>query len=456
MMSRILLVDDDDTFRPALQKTLISLGHNVVPANNGEDALSIFSHSDFDLVISDIRMPKMDGVALTKAIKASKSTPVILITGFAEILETQEAHQLGCDEFLPKPFERDDLVAGIDNCLKKAKSEKTEFDFDYCKLAIEDFTSGRQIQFNVFVRLGDQKYVKIAYTGEDLSPNRVRTYKQKGIHYLYLRKDDFRTFVGFNVALTDGLRKNHIISETKKAALLKRTHDILVGEIDHHGVDGDLFDGSVTFVETTVDVLYDEPGVSDLLDALSKHTDYIFAHSVGTSLFSVLLAETVNWRLPVNKFKLSVGGLLHDVGQNAIKEELLMKPRSAWNFEDERAYEIHPLKSMDLLSPLKSIPSDVLHIVKEHHEDCQAKGFPSGLKKSACHPMSRLVAVANEFCNLTIKNPHYPKVTPHEAITRMSILTESRFDPAFFEALMRLFKFAPPEDFNKRKARVSL
>jgi response regulator RpfG family c-di-GMP phosphodiesterase len=454
-MARILLVDDDDIFRPALQKTLSGLGYVVVPASNGEDALAMFKHSEFDLVISDIRMPKMDGLALTKEIKAIKNTPVILITGFAEILETHEAHQLGADEFLPKPFERKDLLLGIERCLKSSLIEKSVAVAEFCKLGIDNFISGRQIQFNVFVRLPGPKYVKIAYTGEDLPVDRVKIYKSKGIHFLYLLRDDFRTYVGFNVSLMKDIRKNQIISDTKKLNLLKHTGEVLYEQIAHDGIDRETFEGSAAFIETAVDILTDESEISDLLESLNQHTDYIFAHSVGTSLYSVLLAEMVDWKLPVNKFKVAVGALLHDVGQREIEKDLLMKPRSTWNLEEVQLYETHPIRSMKILNAVSYIPTEVLHIVKEHHEDCLAMGFPSRLKKGAWHPMAKLVAVANEFCNRVVKNPHFQKMTPVEAIMQMSHLSADRLDPVFFQALMKLFNFVPPQSANKNKVRFT-
>ena len=89
-MNRILLVDDDEIFRKALQKNLENLGFEVNPAQNGKEAVEVLQRTTFDLVISDIRMPEMDGIELTKYIKANLKLPIILITGFAEILETHE------------------------------------------------------------------------------------------------------------------------------------------------------------------------------------------------------------------------------------------------------------------------------------------------------------------------------------------------------------------------------
>jgi HD-GYP domain-containing protein (c-di-GMP phosphodiesterase class II) len=159
--------------------------------------------------------------------------------------------------------------------------------------------------------------------------------------------------------------------------------------------------------------------------------------------------------LPVNKFKVAMGGLLHDAGQKDIDLAILMKPKASWTYEETKKYESHPLRSMEILNNMKYIPSDVIHIVKEHHEDGLAQGFPSRLRKSACHPMGKLVAVANEFCNRIITNPHYQKMSPQDAITQMVSFNAERLDPAFLGALMKLFNMTPLEDPTKKKARFS-
>lgn len=445
-------MDDDEAFRLAFQETLKSMGHEVVVASSGKQALNILKQDRVELVISDILMPEMSGIELTRLINESYRLPVILITGFAEILETQEAFQLGANEFLPKPIERKDLAAAIDRCLSSSKPSDGEL--TYCKIGIEDFSWGRKILFGIFVRLSDDKFVKIAHRGEDLTRDRIITYKQKGMHFLYLRKEDFRTYVGFNLGFVPVPGKSSSIFQEKKLKLIRKTGEILNEQVAHAGVDEGLFNGSVTFVETAVEVLSDDPEVFTLLDTLNQHTDYLYAHSVGTSLYSVMLAQKVAWHLPTNKFKLAVGGLLHDIGLKEIEQSLLMKPRMGWTIDEVKDYESHPRRSMDILNGIRSIPSDVSQIVHEHHEDCLSQGFPSRVKKTAIYPMAKLASVANEFCNRVIKNPHSPLMTPTEALRQMCNVCVDSLDHAFLNALMDLFNFKPDTDFIDRQRRT--
>lgn len=445
---RVLLVDDDESFRPSLHKTLEKLGYQVTSSTNGADAKRLIqAGARFNVVISDIRMPEMDGIELTRFIKSCQNPmPVILITGFSEILETQEAHALGADEFVPKPIHREELIDAIERCLlgkTGAKSSTEDQDSDYCRLGIEDFTSGRQIQFNVFIRLASNKYIKIAHKGEDLALDRIRSYKSKGISHLHLKREDFRTYVGFNLSLTRAVRSSRVVNREKKLNLLKHTGEILLEQLQHDGIDREAFDSSVAFVLTTIDIVGEDPDVMKLLEILNSHVDYLYTHSVGVSLYSVMLARAVEWSLPNNKFKVAVGGLLHDIGEKEIARELLLRPRKDWNIDEICIYECHPNRGVDILVQVRSIPSDVVQIVKEHHENCLAQGFPSRIRRSTIHPMAKLVAVANEFCDRVIRSPNSPGLAPAEALKEMHLFCSDRLEPQFFEALMRLFRFSP-------------
>ena len=139
----------------------------------GKIALQSIVEVKPNLVISDIRMPEMDGVELLKSIRSTSQLPVILMTGFAEIMETQTAHSIGANEFIPKPFTSEDMNSAIERCLRPSRNT-LQAEAQFCKLAIDDFITGRTIKFNIFVRLSGDKFVKIAHQGEDISMDRVK------------------------------------------------------------------------------------------------------------------------------------------------------------------------------------------------------------------------------------------------------------------------------------------
>ncbi len=104
-LKKILVVDDDDELRNMLQEVLSSLDYFPIGVEDGEQALKQLKIQDFDLVISDIRMPNMDGMTLLKNIKqTSPELPVVIITAFPTSCPSQKAMQEGADGYLAKPF----------------------------------------------------------------------------------------------------------------------------------------------------------------------------------------------------------------------------------------------------------------------------------------------------------------------------------------------------------------
>jgi two-component system response regulator HydG len=130
---RILLVDDDYYFRTILEKSLTHHGYAPTCAEDAKQAQQALSLGEFDLVISDIRMPGMTGLELLDWVKKNRPLPFILMTGFAEILETQEGAQLGADAFLAKPFKTEELLRAIESCFPttKATEKKENLDPDF-------------------------------------------------------------------------------------------------------------------------------------------------------------------------------------------------------------------------------------------------------------------------------------------------------------------------------------
>jgi DNA-binding NtrC family response regulator len=115
---RILLVDDEKSLLLTLAANLELDGFDVTTADSGQRALELFATADFDLVLSDIRMPGMNGVELFRAIRAKRPDfPVILMTAFALEGMVKEAIAEGVFTVLPKPFEVSHVVSALTTAL---------------------------------------------------------------------------------------------------------------------------------------------------------------------------------------------------------------------------------------------------------------------------------------------------------------------------------------------------
>ena len=115
----ILVVDDDDRIRELVKEYLAESNYLVTTAKDAQDALKKLEIIKFDMLILDIMMPGESGLSLTKKIKKSNSTPIILLTAKGETQNRIEGLELGADDYLGKPFEPKELLLRIKNIFNK-------------------------------------------------------------------------------------------------------------------------------------------------------------------------------------------------------------------------------------------------------------------------------------------------------------------------------------------------
>jgi DNA-binding NtrC family response regulator len=119
-MSNILIVDDEQSYRQLLSLVFEGDGHTIRTATNGREALEFMKADPTDLVITDVRMPDMDGISLLRAAREHQpEIGVVLMTAFASVETAREAFKLGADDFIQKPFDVDELKLIVKKTLEK-------------------------------------------------------------------------------------------------------------------------------------------------------------------------------------------------------------------------------------------------------------------------------------------------------------------------------------------------
>jgi len=117
--AKVLIVDDEKTIRDGLHKVLAGEGYETELSHNGYSAVEKLQASEFELVITDLKMPGMDGVEVLKAISILQpNVPVIFITGYSTVENAVEVMKIGAFDYLPKPFTPKQLLAKVDKALE--------------------------------------------------------------------------------------------------------------------------------------------------------------------------------------------------------------------------------------------------------------------------------------------------------------------------------------------------
>ena len=125
MEERVLIVDDEADVLDLCRRILISKGYQVKTAGNGSEAIELAQRGNFDLLLTDIKMPGMTGLEIAQALKKSDPNVIcVTMTGYSTMDMVLEALKLGIDEFILKPFTPDELGAAVAKTLEKEQLRK--------------------------------------------------------------------------------------------------------------------------------------------------------------------------------------------------------------------------------------------------------------------------------------------------------------------------------------------
>lgn len=119
-MYNILVCDDEKDIVSALTIYLTTAGYQVFPAYDGTEALDLLRREDIHLVLLDIMMPKLDGIAALTRLREASNVPVILLTAKSEDTDKIQGLNLGADDYVTKPFSPAELTARVDALLRRA------------------------------------------------------------------------------------------------------------------------------------------------------------------------------------------------------------------------------------------------------------------------------------------------------------------------------------------------
>ena len=119
--SKILIVDDDQTLLSLLVKHFVKANYKAIKASNGIDGLQTFYQEQFDLVILDVMMPKMDGWTVCERLREISDVPILMLTAKADERDRLRGFRLGVDDFVTKPFSAAELIARVGAILNRSQ-----------------------------------------------------------------------------------------------------------------------------------------------------------------------------------------------------------------------------------------------------------------------------------------------------------------------------------------------
>ena len=125
-MYRLLVVDEEDKIREVLKEYATFEGYEVIEAKDGMEAVNICKNEEFDLIIMDVMMPRLDGFSACKEIKKFSDVPVLMLSARSEEYDKLFGFEIGVDDYVVKPFSPKEVMARVKAIISRRKPEKPD------------------------------------------------------------------------------------------------------------------------------------------------------------------------------------------------------------------------------------------------------------------------------------------------------------------------------------------
>lgn len=299
---------------------------------------------------------------------------------------------------------------------------------DYCAIPLDEISTEEDLRCDFFIRIGTEKFLKMANKGDRLNSEQLENLRTKNVSGLFVRAADF----GAHLGVTRSIQPSSDNAEAM--SVLRADSEAAVSLLYANDFNEILFETAKTTIDNLMHVVGSNDGLLKLLAQLrmSQGGDVVFAHSVAVSAVAVMLARAMDIKSTSLIYKLGLAGLLHDVGTRDMPPGLN---------KSSGAYQEHPRRSAEILAMVPDVPGDVITMVLMHHENCLGTGYPAGLKKARVHPMARVLAVADKFCEIVLESTAIQAAqTDHHVVTNSvnALMKSKELDPRVLQALAHI------------------
>ncbi|HEY2369019.1 MAG TPA: HD domain-containing phosphohydrolase [Polyangiaceae bacterium] len=464
---RVLIVDDEKFIRDILADFLGMEGYAVRTAEDGAAALSELRSASYDIVISDLKMPRMGGIELLEQITTTAPNALtVIMTGFGTVETAIDAMKRGAYDYILKPFKVEEVIHVVQRGIEKQKLAAENIRL---KEAISLYKVSEAIQASLSL---EQVLATVSDTAlHELGADWVSTWLDDGQGGFFERQH-IATASEMSAAQlppdVGALDPNVFVSHFKESSMLLehnptterffskrpsvpaqslvavplRSKTKLLGWIAALAfARNKRFDegqrkvlaivGSRAAAAIDNARLYEDlqatfqQTIEGLAKAIDKMDRYTAGHSSRVAMYAVYLAQ----RLGLGAHDQEIvrqSALMHDIGKLGCVLNL-NKPGKLTQDEYE-IFKKHPGYGKDILDPIKFL-HPLIPGVHLHHERWDGRGYPLGLKGEGVPVMARIIAVADTYDAMT-SDRAYRGALPHEvAVTEITRCSGSQFDP---------------------------
>lgn len=434
---KILLVDPDDSWRTTAKGFLISQMYEVSSVGNGRDAQVALYNDKFFAVIMNYSVQNHSCIQVIKFIKANYAGQrIIIVLNDKALIDSGEVSEekfqkLGVSEVAVKPFEMTylkelleghqslgDLLAGVPK--KTGTSDETEVsmsDENFSRVRIDEFYSSQAVLFDIYIKLNDNKYLKILHAGDAFSKERVDKYKNdKKIDSLYFHNNDRRKYVQYNNFLAQKFISNAQIPTQNKVNIVKNVSEKFLEEAFTVGLKPQVVNQCKEVCETVYQLIEGQGDLFAALRAFQTFDPSAYAHSFVVTLYATAIIKQFEWQSKTTIETAAMACMFHDIGKTLLPRELLNISAKDMTPEQLTLYHTHPALGVQVIESSRGISNNAIkQIILQHHEAYDGTGFPNKIKGSKILTLANIICLADDFVHIMIED----KLQPTEALRKI-------------------------------------
>jgi response regulator RpfG family c-di-GMP phosphodiesterase len=486
-LGHILVVDDEETVRRSIQKRLEKEGYRVVAIDNALDALKIFEMGSFDTVLSDIRMPEMDGIELLVKIQnVGRHVPVIIITGDPSLETAQESVKRGAYDYITKPIQKDGLTQTVSRAVQKKRLQDSVENYQLeLEKRVQEQTRIIRALFQMANQLNALETMEDVLSSLSRGVHRhvrserviilLRHGKAEELYYAHSAGLEEHRLKDQGILIQDPIvqqifqAEGAICIEDDKRAdsrgrVLSQLGDppwLAVGLRHRREPFGvilaaeRLADGGytrddlrvLTYIGDSASVAIHNQMVSESLRlsylniiralafAIEAKDPYTRGHSERVGNYAANLAKRMG--LPEEQ-ALVIGNaaILHDIGKVEIARSIIQKPARLTEIE-YADMKSHPAIGEIMIEGIAFL-KEAKPLIRHHHERWDGRGYPDGLQGEEIPLGSRIIAIADTYDALTTQRPYRNDTSKERAILKLREEKGKHLDPELVEGFIEM------------------
>lgn len=415
---KILVADDEEGIREVFSMIIEShFDHEILPCESAAVAIeTIKSAGGVDLIFCDYNMGTDNGGDLYTFLKEKNlKIPFALCSTYSP-LDIKEFEGFDTDntdnEYFQKPFTSEQIIDYITKVLSSDDADGSSDTSDYIKVNPERFLRLNQITetFNIYIKLSQTKYVKIINEGECENFDVVEKYIKKGVDYIYLEKDKYKTFE--KVSMEALFKKFDLIKDSGSTEdQVEAVLDSIASIQDYAknlGVDEQTIELIDSVIKNTEEMISKFTKLDELLLLLQSRNGYIKDHSYLTSFLACAIAERMSWKTEGIWKKIIMASLFQNISIES-DEEAKIYGLNSKEFEklDDRVrtkVKLHPQDAIKMLEGAEEhFSEDTRKMIQNHHELPDGSGFPRGLDSTKVAPLEAVFILAVNFAHTLLE-----------------------------------------------------